>query len=276
MKITPFLIAIIASATTAVVVVDAFFVYQPATMHRSAAVQQRVVVLESTAANTKGGSSSSRRNVDEDMLTSLQHEYKVLQEKLLEDLIINHDGDSALVDEEHMLEVAIEATKLQKHRQQQLIQDANEDIQKAENGRQKVIHLKEKTLQDAFSKTLEDTTRGDDDNVEDADNKMVESYNEAYENLQRYNEFELTFDLQELEAKHKLEASKILLKTLKENETKLQTFLDTMKAEEMKMERDINTTTHYYVQHHRSILDKVKDAIYSHPDILTNLDPHIF
>ena len=260
MKVTPFLIAIIATTTTTtVVVVDAFnIICPPTTSYRIGTIR-----LQSTA-NTKG-SNTGRRNVDEDMLSSLQHEYKVLQEKLLEDLIINHDGDEALKDEEHMLEVAIEATKLQEHRQKELIKDATHDIQQAEDGRQKVLHLKEKTLNDAFLKTLESKEV-------DADDRMVESYNEAYEDLQRYNEFELTFDLQELEAKHKLEASKVLLKTLKENETKLQATLDTMKAEEVKME----TTTHYYEQQHRSILNKIKDAIYAHPDILTNLDPHIF
>ena len=207
-------------------------------------------------------------------LASLQHQYKVLQEHLLDEIVLHrndHDGsaaNSARFVEEQMIETVTKATRLHEHRQEEIIEEAYKEIKQAEEARKKAIHLKEKIFEDTFA-----TSDGDDSTGaagEKNDEKMIESLNKAYEDLERLNDFELSFDFKELEAKHKLEAAKLLLEDLKTNEAKLMKTLNKLHEEDWDYE--LEQTTH---ENHRSFLDKIKDAIYAHPDLLASLDPHI-
>ena len=135
---------------------------------------------------------------DDSMLARLQHDYKALQERLLSDVVIKHDQEDAERVEEHMLEIATEAARVQEHKVMDIIN--HEDLQ----------------------------------------------------------------------SKHKVEAAKILLGQLKRNESVLMTALEKLKEEK----KALHEQEELHAQH-RSFLNKVKDAIYAHPDLLASLDPHI-
>ena len=124
-------------------------------------------------------------------LASLQHQYKVLQEHLLDEIVLHrndHDGsaaNSARFVEEQMIETVTKATRLHEHRQEEIIEEAYKEIKQAEEARKKAIHLKEKIFEDTFATS--------DGTAADKDEKMIKSLNDAYEDLERLNDFELSF-----------------------------------------------------------------------------------
>lgn len=182
---------------------------------------------------------------DDDTLAKLQHEYKVLQEKLYRDVVIKHDEEDAEKVEEQMLETLTEATKIHEHKQMEIMDDAEHTRMEAQKTRQRAQALKQ--------------------GGKGKDAAIVNEIEAAYEDLVRYS------DYKELEATDKKEAAKLLLDELKENENRLTATLEALKEENKKnheLEKELHTQ-------HRSFLDDVKGAIYAHPDILIGLDPHI-
>jgi len=137
-------------------------------------------------------------------MAELQHEYKVLQEELLQDIVIKHDEEEARKVEERMLEIVAEATVAQEREQMEQLNDI--------------------WLHNGFG------------------------------------------DISDFETMHKMEATSLLLGQLKHNESVLKAALERLKEEDEKAELS---------RQHRSFLDRVKDAIYAHPDLLASLDPHI-
>ena len=157
---------------------------------------------------------------DDTTLAKLQHEYKILQERLLAVVVLQHDSEDAERVEEELLEIAAEATRVLEHQQMDILHREAE-------------HVKRATKDNAWGEILE-------------------------------------IETDQLLAKHKMEAAEMLLKQLKRNEAILMATLETLREE--KAAHDKEEEIH---RQHRSFLDKVKDAIYAHPDLLVRLDPHI-
>ena len=97
--------------------------------------------------------------------------------------------------------------------------------------------------------------------------KLAKEHNTDIDVIHEAERLELQFSFDELEAKHKIQAALFLLEQLQENEAILQAALHKLREEKNEKLQ--------LVAEHRSFLDKVKDAIYSHPDLLSRLDPHI-
>ena len=231
MMIKPFpLLLLLLSA----VATHAFVVPVPPTLRATAVLQDTTT--------TKNSSVRS----ENDALEELQHEYKVLQEKLLRDVVIVHDEEDAELIEEQMIEIAAKATKIHEEHQRKAIQEA-------ENTRLAAQEVRERAL-DAFQEAVE----------HDAEPSIV------YDKLVEYSDF------RELTAAHKISACNILLKQLEANEKRLEHTLETLKTEYHKDEKQETASLEEEIHsQHRSFLDKVKDAIRAHPDILISLDPHI-
>jgi len=178
---------------------------------------------------------------DDSALARLQHEYKVLQERLYRDLVIQHDEEDAEQVEEQMIGVLTDATKILEHKQMEIIDEADRTRSEAQKARQRARSFQQN---------------------ERADGEMEA----AYEDLVRYS------DYKELQAADKKEAAQILLNELKENEERLGATLEKLRTEAKKNTAALEEELH---TQHRSFLDDVKGAIYAHPDILIGLDPHI-
>lgn len=201
------LTAAIAAATTEAFVARHLMPQSSLKAAAAAKPAAAVVVLQGTTSTTD----------DDTTLADLQHEYKVLQEKLLADIVIAHDDDDAETVEEQMIEVAAQASAVQIQHQMEEIDEAETELHQAEDW---------------------------------------------FDGLDR--------EFMELETKHKIEAAKILLQRLKVNESRLAATLAKLKEE--KHNEEIHREE---ASKHRSFLDQVKDAIFSHPDLLINMDPHI-
>ena len=206
-------------------------------------------LLKVTLAATR--SSSADYDSETAALTKLQKEYKVLQERLYADVVLKHDLQDAEQVEEQMIEKLIEADHILEDHQRDIIEEADEIQMNAQKTRQRAQDIK----------IAEKEKAKDEDTVFE-----IEA---AYEDLVRYSDFK------ELEAIDKKEAAVTLLKELKENEKRLEATLEAL-HQEYKKDPDTRSAsaTNIHAQH-RSFLDAIKAAIYSHPDILINLDPHI-
>lgn len=198
---------------------------------------------------------SSGRSVDYDSetaaLAKLQKEYKVLQERLYVDVVLKHDIQGAEQVEEQMIEKLIEADHILEDHQRDLIEEADQIQMEAQKTRQRAQDIKKAEKEKA------------------TDEAMAFELEAAYEDLVRYSDFK------ELAALDKKEAARTLLKELKENEKRLEATLEAL-HQEYKEDPDTRaaSATNIHAQH-RSFLDDIKAAIYTHPAILINLDPHI-
>uniref|UniRef100_A0A7S3KYE9 Uncharacterized protein n=1 Tax=Amphora coffeiformis TaxID=265554 RepID=A0A7S3KYE9_9STRA len=192
---------------------------------------------------------TTKTNLVDPKLVQLQHEYKVLQERLLQDVVLTHDQDDAETIEEQMIEIAQQATRRHEEHQKDILREAQHNVEEAQETRQRLRELRQQ-------------------------DKKIPMEFDVYDQLAFYN------DYQELAAKHKVAVAKTLLKHLEENEKKLHAMLDVLKQEHQE-HRDGNNNKHVKQQekmlhsHHSSFLDNVKGAILAHPDILISLDPHI-
>jgi len=83
----------------------------------------------------------------------------------------------------------------------------------------------------------------------------------------------LDHDFKEIAAMQKAQAAKVLLERLEENEIKLAATQARLRRAEK--HDDVQKHAQEATEHHRSFLNKVKDAIYAHPDLLVSMDPHI-
>ena len=206
---------------------------------------------------------------DEILLKRLQHEYKVLQEQLLMDIEITHDEEDAELVEEHLLEIAEGANTLHKHKQYEIVEQATKEMDRAETGMMSARALKQKALDHLINAEREASM------LEEIDSQhtdleqlksLAKEHNADIDVIHEAERIELQLSFDELEAKHKIQAAEFLLEQLEENEAILKAAL--RKLREEKNEKAL-------LAEHRSFLDQVKDAIYSHPDLLARLDPHI-
>lgn len=182
-------------------------------------------------------------------LVKLQHEYKILQEKLLKDVVLAHDEDDAEIIEEQMIEIAERATKIHEEHQKEILREAEHTMEDVQAARQRLHELREQETAMEL-----DTVR--------------------HMNVDVYDQLALYSDLEELAARHKVAAAKTLLSHLEENEKKLHAALEQLKKEHDQSENKIKKEETVHT-HHRSFLDKVKGVIMAHPDIFISLDPHI-
>jgi len=209
-----------------------------------------LILCETASSNSNVDARGNNNNYDDHLndneaLKKLQHEYRILQERLYADLVLKHDEEDAELVEEQMLEIATSATKIHEHKQMEIIHDAERRHLQAMEVRKRAEALREDEV--------------------GLDATMVNEMEAAYDDLVRYSDFK------DLEAQDKLEAAKTLLDELTENETRLRATLLALKEEKGK---NVALEEELHAQH-RSFLDKVKDAIYAHPDIIISLDPHI-
>lgn len=200
--------------------------------------------LKATVALRDAAPTTTRDKTD--VLAQLQHEYKVLQEKLLRDIVIQHDEEDAEMVEEQMIDIATKATKILEDQQLDAIQEAERTRSQAEDARKRVLEVFEK------------------DREHDSADYAICSELVSYSHLKG------------LEATNKIKAANTLLAQLKENEVRLQATLEALKEERHKSETTAVSLEKEVHTQHRSFLEKTKDAIMAHPEILVNMDPHIF
>ena len=241
-------------------------------------LQQSVVgPIQQLAATKSSGSSVN----DESLLAGLQHEYKVLQEQLYNDIAVTHDENDAELVEEHMLEIIQGANTLHKHQQYEKLQAAEEEYSLADANIASARSLKQKALDHLISTEKQAHDMQETEKFAESIEQQHEDYkllkdlgkehNSDIDVIHEAERLELQFGFDELEAKHKIDAAQFLLQELANNERILQATLDKLRDEKKEHEEEL------LLQHatHRSFLDKVKDSIYAHPDLLSKFDPHI-
>ena len=217
---------------------------------------------------------------DESLLAGLQHEYKVLQEQLYNDITVTHDEDDAELVEEHMLEIIQGANTLHKHQQYEKLQEAEQEYSLADANIASARSLKQKALDHLISTEKQAHDMQETEKFAESIEQQHEDYkllkdlgkehNSDIDVIHEAERLELQFGFDELEAKHKIDAAQFLLQELANNERILQATLDKLRDEKNEHEEELLLHAT-----HRSFLDKVKDSIYAHPDLLSKFDPHI-
>ena len=211
---------------------------------------------------------SRKDDGDDILLVQLQHEYKVLQEQLMKDLQITHDEEDAELVEEHLLEIAEGANTLHKHKQYELLHEAEQELNVAESNMASARSLKRKALDHLISAEKQAKLM---DEMDAAHHDMellkglAKGHNRDVDVIHEAERLELQFSFDELQAQHKINAAQFLLEDLQHNEEILQATLHKLREEK----------NNKMLAEHRSFLDKVKDVIYTHPDLFSSLDPHI-
>jgi hypothetical protein len=200
-------------------------------------------------------------------LARLQYEYEELQETLLRDLAMHKKVDSEQV-AQAILEKAVDVADLQRHKQMEIIDEAQKEMIHASDDKMRAHALHEQAQAEAMSAEREAA--------------LLESLDAGYEDMERLRdlsvahashdlendaeEHELYSSFKELEASAKKEKADILLKLLERNEALLKDSLKQLRdfhykkaAEEwVKAKEEWEKTE---APKHDEFLDKVKELM---------------
>jgi hypothetical protein len=203
----------------------------------------------------------------EDVIARLQYEYEELQETLLRDQAMHKKEDSDQV-ARAILEKAVDVADLQRHKQMEIIDEAQKELIHASDDKMRAHALHEQAQAEAMSAEREAA--------------LIESFDAGYEDMERLRdlsvahanhdlendaeELEMYSSFKELEASAKKEKADILLKLLERNEYVLKYSLKQLRdyhykkaAEEwVKAKEEWEKTE---APKHDDFLDKVKERM---------------
>jgi hypothetical protein len=203
----------------------------------------------------------------DDVLARLQYEYEDLQETLIRDLAMHKEVEAEQV-AQAILEKAVDVADVQRHKQMDIIDEAQKELIHASDDKMRAHALHEQAHAEALSA--------------DREAALLESFDAGYDDLERLRdlsvahashnlendaeELEMYSSFKELEASAKKEKADVRLKLLERNEAQLKDYLKQLRdfhykkaAEEWGKAKEEWEKTE--APKHDEFLDKVKELM---------------